>query len=66
VNLPEKKGAHRMDRKKMALFAGYGRKLWLKSRSTSERKQDICAIQSFFACATPRTYEQSIRGRQQR
>jgi hypothetical protein len=41
---------------------GYGRELLPKLRLTSERKQGICVIQSFFACATPRTYEQKHKG----
>jgi bifunctional non-homologous end joining protein LigD len=56
VNLPEQKGAHRMDREKMATVRWCDLELLRKSHLMSERRVDIYVIQSFFACATLRTY----------
>jgi ATP-dependent DNA ligase len=55
VNLPEKKGRYRMDRKKWLRCDGYNRELLPKSRLTSEQTPSICATQNFFGCATLRT-----------
>jgi bifunctional non-homologous end joining protein LigD len=55
VNLPEKKGRYRMDRKKWLRCDGYNHELLPKSRLTSEQTPSICATQNFFGCATLRT-----------
>jgi bifunctional non-homologous end joining protein LigD len=56
VNLPEKKGRYRMDRKKMATVRWVKRKLSSRLRSTSEQGPGIYVIQSSCGCESVRIY----------